>query len=180
MRVFALFAVLLCSVAAYGQQFKDPENLGPDVPTPQIVVDDMLRLANIKPGETVYDLGCGDGRVMITAVQRYGVKAVGIEMSRDIYDSTVATIKAKGLQDRIKVIHGDALRADLTPADVVTFYFLTSSNARLKPLFARMRPGSRLVSHDYEVPGWKPAQVDRVKVNGTTHLVYLYEIKPHS
>ncbi len=180
MRVLSASAFLLLASLGCAQQFKNPDNLGPDVPTPQSVVDDMLRLAKIKAGETVYDLGCGDGRVMITAAQKYNARGVGVEMSRDIYQRTTAHIKAMGLQDRISVIHENALHVDLSPADVVTMYFLTSSNSRLKPVLAKLRPGARVVSHDYEVPGWKPIEVDRVKVAGTTHVIYLYEIKPES
>ena len=177
-------AILLASVAltqqTFGQQFKNPDNLGPDVPTPQSVVDEMLKVARVKPGETVYDLGCGDGRILITAAQKYDAKGVGVEMSRDIYEKTAARVKAMGLNGKIQVINGNALHTDLTPADVVTLYFLTSSNERLKPLLAKLHPGARVVSHDYAIRGWTPAQVFKVTSMGVVHVVYLYEVKPHS
>ena len=179
--LISVCAFLITSLAAFQpahcQQFKNPDNLGPDMPTPQAVVDEMLRVAQVKPGETVYDLGCGDGRILITAAQKYNARGVGIEMSRDIFDKTAAHIKSIGLDGRIQVIHENALHADLSPADVVTLYFLTSSNERLKPLFAKLHPGARVVSHDYAIRGWTPTQVVKVTSMGVVHVVYLYEVK---
>ncbi len=181
----ALLLIALAAVASGQQmvpvqQFKNPDNLGPDMPTPQPVVEEMLRAAQIQPGEMVYDLGCGDGRIMITAAQEYNARAVGIEMSRDIYEKTAAHVKELGLQDRVQVIHENALHANLAGADVVTLYFLTSSNERLKPVLATMHPGARVVSHDYEIKGWKPVNISKVLCHGTIHTVYVYKIKGHS
>jgi precorrin-6B methylase 2 len=177
----ALFLIALAAVAS-GQvkQFKNPDNLGPDMPTPQTVVDEMLKVARVQPGEMVYDLGCGDGRIMITAAEKYNARAVGIEMDRDIYDKTVERVKEKGLQDRVHVINENALHANLAEADVVTLYFLTSSNERLKPILATMHPGARVVSHDYEIKGWKPINTSKVTYLGTVHTVYVYRIKGRS
>ncbi len=185
MRVPILLTVTALAIASLApaqmlEQIKNPANLGPDMPTPQAVVDEMLRVAKVMPGETVYDLGCGDGRILITAVQKYNARAVGVELSRDIFERTTAHIKSMGLADKILIIHGDALHVDLTPADVVTLYLLTSSNDRLKPTLARLRPGARVVSHDYEVRGWKPVGVTRIQTMGTIHTVYLYQMKPKS
>lgn len=174
----ALILIAFAAVVASGQQFKSPDNLGPNISTPVAVVDEMLKAAKVQPGETVYDLGCGDGRILIAAVQQFNAKAVGIEMSRDIYESTSAKVKAMGLDDRIQVIHGNALHADLSGADVVTLYLLTSSNDRLKPVLQKLHPGARVVSHDYEIRGWKPISVSKVTCRGMVHTVYVYEIKP--
>jgi precorrin-6B methylase 2 len=179
MRRFTLLALTLLSASAvsFAQQFKNPDNLGPDVPTPQTIVEQMLRMAKIRPGETVYDLGCGDGRILITAAQQFNAKAVGIEMSRDIFESTSARIKSMGLDDRVRIIHGNALHVDLTPADVVTLYLLTSSNERLKPILERqLKAGARVVSHDYEIRGWKPLDVSRMTAMGRTHAIYVYQL----
>ncbi len=180
MRLSCLSALVLFAFSALApaQQFKNPNNLGPDMPTPQPVVDGMLQAAQVKAGETVYDLGCGDGRILITAVQKFNAKGVGIEMDRDIYQKTVGRVKSLGMEDRIRIIHGNALHTDLTPADVVTFYFLTGSNDRLKPVLAKLHPGARIVSHDFEVPGWKADHVSTVRTMGTTHTIYLYQVKP--
>ena len=138
-------------------------------------------LAKLKPGETVFDVGCGDGRILVTAAQEFKAKGVGIEMSRDIYESTVARIKSLGLADRISIIHGNALHADFSPADVVTVYLLTSSNARLKPMFEKqLKPGARVVSHDYEIRGWTPSDMKKINFMGRQHTIFVYTIQPQS
>ena len=118
----------------------------PFVPTPQVVLDEMLRLAGVGPNDLVYDLGSGDGRIVITAAQKFKARAVGIEIRRDIYERTLATVASLGLSDQVKIVHGNALRYDLSPADVVTLYLLTSSNERLKPILLKdLRPSARVV-----------------------------------
>ena len=104
----------------YAQRFSDPDTLAPAYPTPESVVDQMLTIAQVKPGETVYDLGCGDGRIVIAAAQKFKARAVGIEMRRDIYKKTLARVAALGLSDQVRIVLGNALRYDLSPADVVT------------------------------------------------------------
>lgn len=153
--------------------------LAPFVATPQNVVEKMLEAANLKPGETVYDLGSGDGRVLITAAQRFGAKAIGIEMSPKEVKTSTERVKQLKLEDRIKVIEGDALKADLSGADVVTMYFLTTSNEELRPsLEQRLKPGARVVSHDYPVRGWVPARVEKVEAHKRVHHLYVYDIPP--
>lgn len=175
-----LALVLLVVPAATAQQFKNPDNLGPDFPTPEVVVMRMLEIAHVRPNEVVYDLGCGDGRIMIAAAQRFNARAVGIELSRDIFEKTSAKVQSLQLQDRISVINGNALHTDLSPADVVTLYLLTSSNDRLRPRLEHdLRPGARVVSHDYEIRGWEPKEVDKLTVMGRLHKIYLYQIKAH-
>lgn len=171
---------LLCAFSGFcfTQQFKDPDNLGPHIPTPQTVVETMLKAAHLQPGETVYDLGCGDGRIVITAAQKFDAKGVGIELSRDIFEKTEARVRSLGLESKVKIIHGNALHMDLSAADVVTLYLLTSSNDRLKPALSRLHPGARVVSHDYQIRGWKPSQVLQVNATGMSHTIYVYEIPP--
>src|SRR5262252_1661360 len=123
---FAIFA--LVSVPGFGQKF-NADNLAPYIPSPQVVVDRMLEMAHVKPGETVYDLGSGDGRILITAAQKFRAKAVGIELSPELCQATMAKIEKLGLQDQVKVLNRNLLKVDLSPADVVTIYLLTSSNA---------------------------------------------------
>lgn len=172
------FAVAgLLSPYAYAQRFSDPDTLAPAYPTPQTIVDKMLTVAQVRPGETVYDLGCGDGRIVIAAAQKFKAKAVGIEIRRDIYEKTLAHVASLGLADQVKIVLGNALRADISPADVVTLYLLTSSNERLEPqLIKYLRPGARVVSHDFELKGWKPVSVDRMTVDGRPHMIYLYRM----
>jgi protein-L-isoaspartate O-methyltransferase len=165
------------ATTASAQRFSDPDTLAPAYPTPQTVVDQMLTIAQVKPGETVYDLGCGDGRIVIAAAQKFKAHAVGIEIRRDIYEKTLAKVASLGLSDQVQIVLGNALRYDLSPADVVTLYLLTSSNERLKPILLKyLKPSARVVSHDFEIRGWKPVSVSRMVAGGRPHMIYLYQI----
>jgi predicted RNA methylase len=137
----------------------------------------MLEVAHVKPGETVYDLGSGDGRVVITAAQKFKASAVGIEISEILCQSTIRKVNAMGLADQVKIIHNSALKVDLSPADVVTIYLLTSSNERLKPNLEKyLKPTARVVSLNFGVPGWTPAHVESVHTDRQTHTIYVYEM----
>jgi precorrin-6B methylase 2 len=159
------------------QSYTDRDTLAPVYPTPQAVVERMLTLADVRPGEMVYDLGCGDGRIVITAATKFSARAVGVEIRRDIYDSTLARVASLGLSDQVRIVHGDALKTDLTQADVVTLYLLTSSNERLRPVLeAQLKPGARVVSHDFEIRGWKPVKTEKMMVLGRPHMIYAYRM----
>jgi precorrin-6B methylase 2 len=174
------FAVLLLIAGAPGaraQRFSDRDTLAPVYPTPETVVDKMLAVAGVRPGEMVYDLGCGDGRIVIAAAQKFRARAVGIEIRRDVYEGTLARVASLGLSDQVHIVHGNALKYDLSPADVVTLYLLTSSNERLKPILEKdLKPSARVVSHDFEIRGWKPATINKMVVDGHTHTIYLYRL----
>ena len=175
----ALAALLLVvgTTSAQAQHFSDRDTLAPDYPTPQTVVDQMLTVAGVRPGEMVYDLGCGDGRIVIAAAQKFRARAVGIEIRRDIYEGTLARVASLGLSDQVRIVHGNALKYDLSPADVVTLYLLTSSNERLKPILEKdLKPSARVVSHDFEIRGWKPVTVNKMVVDGHAHTIYLYRL----
>lgn len=177
MRV-ALFVATLAMIApAAGQQPGRGESLAPYIPTPQVIVEKMLEAAQVKPGETVYDLGSGDGRIVITAARMFGAKAVGVEISEELCRTTNTRVRQLGLSDKVTIIHGDLLEVDLTGADVVTLYLLTSSNERLKPNLEKyLKPGARVVSNDFEIRGWKPREVVKIASGSTTHSIYVYEI----
>ncbi|MGO4884365.1 MAG: SAM-dependent methyltransferase [Bryobacteraceae bacterium] len=184
MRVYllpvAVFLVLAASRPSYCQQYSQ-DNLAPYIPSPQEVVDRMLSAARVKPGDVVYDLGSGDGRIIITAAQKYGARAVGVELRGDLCKSTQARIKALGLEDRVKLIHANMLKVDLSTADVVTLYLLTSSNERLRPNLEKyLKPGARVVSNDYEIRGWTPSGIIPIKAGGVLHYIYVYEIGPRN
>ncbi len=150
--------------------------LAPYVSSPTRVVDRMLEMANLKPGETLYDLGCGDGRILIAAASKYKAKAIGIEISPRLVAKASENIQAAGLADQARVENADLLTTDLTGADVVTLYLATSFNAKLRPRLEKfLKPGARVISNDYPVPGWKPTQVD-VTDGRNAHKVYLYEM----
>jgi len=138
----------------------------------------MLEIAKIKPGETLYDLGCGDGRILVAAVEKYKAKAIGVEISPKLVSRAQALIEREGLGNQARVINGDVLQIDLTGADVVTMYLATQLNEQLRPRLEKfLRPGARVVSHDFKVPGWKASKVDKTE-GGGGHLIYLYEMPP--
>ena len=172
----AVFAAAL-AMPARAQWSYDERSLAPFVPSPQEVVDKMLQVANIKKDDTVYDLGCGDGRIILTAAQKFGARSVGVELDPDLYKKTRDRIHELKLDDRVRVIQGNLLDVDLSPATIVTLYLLTDSNSKLKPNLEKyLRPGSRVVSHDFQMMGWTPAKVEHVKRDSRDHTIYLYVI----
>lgn len=178
MRAFSIALATLACAAAYGQQqFGAAENLAPYIPTPQAIVEKMLEAGHVMPGETVYDLGSGDGRVVIMAAQKFGAKGVGIELRPDLVRIATERIKMLGLENRVRMVQGSALHVDLSPADVVTMFFLTSSNVLLKPAFEKyLRPGARVVSNQFPIKGWKPVETVQAKAGSMEHTIYVYEI----
>jgi protein-L-isoaspartate O-methyltransferase len=174
-RVLALVGVAALSSLWAQPQEHYRNSLAPYVVSPQVIVDRMLELANLKQGETLYDLGSGDGRIIITASQRYRAKAVGVEISDRLVKATNEKIGQLGLQNLCSVIHGDLLQVDLSPADVVTIYLMTNSNELLRPNLEKyLKAGARVVSHEYAVPGWKPRFVQRPDPDTRGHVIYLY------
>lgn len=166
------------AIPAVAQSPKYAKKLAPFVTSPQRVVDRMLEMAAPKPGETVFDLGCGDGRVLITAAQKFNSKAVGIEIDHKLVQRATERIASLNLQNRVKVLQGDLRDADLSGADVVILYLMTLSNEELRPhLEKSLRPGSRVVSYSYTVPGWKPLKIDKTDEQHG-HTIYLYEMPP--
>jgi SAM-dependent methyltransferase len=153
-------------------------SLAPTVGSPEQAVDRMLQMANLKAGETLYDLGCGDGRILIAAARRYKVKAIGIEISEHMARKAADEAKKAGVQDRVTIVHGDFMRTDLSHADVVTLYLATTANDTLRPALERsLRPNSRVISYDYPIPGWRA--INTSETNGRTgdvHVIYQYEV----
>jgi cyclopropane fatty-acyl-phospholipid synthase-like methyltransferase len=154
-------------------------NLAPFVPSPQPIVDRMLDLASVKQGETVYDLGCGDGRILITAAQRFKAKGIGIELSPYLVRTANESIKKLNLQEQVTIVHADLREANLQTADVVTIYLETNSNEMLRPNLEKwLRAGARVVSHDFPVRGWKPSKVDHIQFYNRDHTIYVYIMPP--
>jgi len=151
---------------------------GPDVifvPTPNDVVSKMMELAKVTKKDTVYDLGCGDGRIVITAAQKYGARGVGIDIDPDRVAEATENARNAGVADRVKIIRGDLFEADISGATVVTLYLLTDLNLKLRPKLLRdLNPGTRVVSHAFSMGDWKPERT--ADVSGTT--VYLWRIPP--
>jgi ubiquinone/menaquinone biosynthesis C-methylase UbiE len=136
----------------------------PFVPTKQEVVEEMLRVAGVKPGDVVYDLGCGDGRIVITAAQKFGARGVGIDIDPERISDANWYAKRAGVEARVSFRLGDLFEADVSEATVVTLYLLPDMNIRLRPKLLRdLKPGARIVSHDFDLgPEWKPEQTLRL------------------
>jgi predicted RNA methylase len=154
--------------------------IAPYVPSPPQVIRQMLILAELKPREVFFDLGAGDGRTVIMAAKDFGARAVGVELREDLVKKALSTIYENGLQDRVTIVNGDMFNVDLTSADVIFLYLTTSANEKVKPkLEAELKSGVRVVSHDYEIVGWKPVKVDNFCENQTlgypSHTIYLYK-----
>ena len=151
-------------------------NLAPFVPTPQDVVDRMLELAGVTENDVVYDLGCGDGRIVITAARRFGARGVGVDIDpRRIAESNANAAQA-GVQHLVRFVEQDAMTVDVSEATVVTLYLLSSSNAKLRPLLTSQLPaGARIVSHAFSMGDWPADEVDRFEdVRGNTRTLYLW------
>jgi predicted RNA methylase len=139
----------------------------------------MLVLAQLKPGEVFFDLGAGDGRTVIMAAKEFGARAVGVELREDLAKRALSSVYEEGLQDRVTIVNGDMFNVDLSSADVVFLYLTTSANEKIKPkLEAELKPGTRVVSHDYEIVGWKPLKIENFcenpKLGYPSHTIYLY------
>ncbi len=146
------------------------------VPTPQVVVDKMLEMAQVKQSDIVYDLGCGDGRIVVTAAKRYGCKAFGYDIDPRRVADSLENVKENGVGDLVTIELRDVFTLDLSGADVVTLYLLPSLNVKLIPQLEKLKPGSRIVSHDFDMRGVEPDQVVEIGDDGTyiTHKVYLW------
>ncbi len=133
------------------------ESLAPYVPTPYDVVNRMLELAEVTRDDVVYDLGCGDGRIVITAAERFGARGVGIDYDPERIAEANANAARRGVDDLVTFIQQDAMAADVSEATVVTLYLLSSSNRKLRPILTRqLRPGARIVSHAFRMGDWRP------------------------
>ena len=187
---FAVFAVLpaillFCQPAtsqttplspAQSDSGKYLEHIVPFVPTPLDVAQKMLEVAKVQPDDVVYDLGSGDGRIVILAAQKFGAHAVGVELNSDLYAESSERIRKLGLQGRAQILHENMFEVNVRHATVVTLYLLTAVNERLRPMLTtQLRSGARIVSHDFQIPGWQPAQtVDMLSKNGVPSKIFLY------
>jgi SAM-dependent methyltransferase len=151
------------------------------VPTPNAVVDKMLEMAEIKPGDVVYDLGCGDGRIVVAAAKKYGVKAVGFDINPQRVQESLENVKTNHVEKLVTIKEADIFTLDLSEANVVTLYLLPDLNVKLMPQLAKLKPGSRIVSHDFDMRGAKPVDVQTVTVKddvsqGSEHTVYKWVV----
>ncbi|MBN1444301.1 MAG: class I SAM-dependent methyltransferase [Planctomycetes bacterium] len=153
-------------------------DLAPFVPSPQPIVDKMLELADVTSSDVVYDLGCGDGRIVVTAAKKYGARGVGVDFDPERVEESLANVKKAEVEDLVRIIEHDAMTVDLSDATVVTLYLLPSSNVLLRPRLEKLlKPGSRVVSHDFAMKGWTPTAVERIEDEyGAPRRVFLWVI----
>jgi len=164
-------------IGAHGRE--DAEDLAPFVPTPPEVVDKMLELAQASKDSVIYDIGCGDGRIVVAAAKKYGARGVGIDIDPVRIKESKANAKASGVEKLVKFREEDATKTDISPATIVTLYLLPESNELLRPKFEReLKPGTLIITHNYIVPGWEDKEIDTATVTdseGKSHSVFLYK-----
>jgi precorrin-6B methylase 2 len=170
-----LAGLFACSANVFAQQATAPKR-SPDVPyvpTPQPVVEAMLKLGEVKKGDILYDLGSGDGRIAITAAKLYGVRATGIDINPERIAEAEANAKSEKVTDRVKFLNQDLFEANISDATVVTLYLLPSINLKLRPkLWKDLKPGTRIVSHSFDMGDWQPEK--RIEVDG--RYLYLWRV----
>jgi len=174
--VAAPLAAVLFAAPVFPQQRQPAQQ--PDViyvPTPHEVVDDMLRLANVRTGDVLYDLGSGDGRIAIAAAKKYGIRAVGIDIDPERIREANENAKKAGVTNLVQFRQQDLFKADFREATVITLYLLPDLNVKLRPrLWSEMKPGTRIVSHQFDMGTWKPEK----KLESSGRIVYFWTVPP--
>jgi len=164
-------------IGAHGRE--DAEDLAPFVPTPPEVVDKMLEMVQANKDSVIYDIGCGDGRIVVTAAKKYGSHGVGIDIDPVRIKESKANAKENGVEKLVKFREEDATKTDISPATIVTTYLLPESNELLRPKFEReLKPGVLVVTHNYVIPGWEDKEIDSATVTdteGKSHSIFLYK-----
>jgi precorrin-6B methylase 2 len=170
----------LPAMAQPAQKYEDEgKKIVPYVPTPQEVVERMLELAQVKKGDVVYDLGSGDGRIVVTAAKKYGVRAIGFEIDPERIKESAENIKKAGVGHLVEIRQQDIRTVDLSPASVLTMYLLPEVNLMIRPtIWKQMKPGSRVVSHDFDMGDWKPLKTENIKDGSSwDHTLYLWHVE---
>jgi SAM-dependent methyltransferase len=170
-------ALVSSPLLAAPQATQTAPSLAPYVPTPRDVVDKMLELAEVKQSDVVYDLGCGDGRIVITAAEKYGARGVGIDIAPERIAESQANAKKAGVEKLVSFKLQDAMTTDVSPATIVTLYLLSASNLKLRPSLTRqLKPGARIVSHAFSMGDWEPAKVLNFEdAHGSMRTLYLWK-----
>jgi len=182
-RVLAFALACFVSVAN-AADLQPVKNAGPYVPSPQSVVSDMLRYADVGPNDFLIDLGSGDGRIVLTAAKVFGARGFGVEIKEELVKRANEAAHKEGLADRVKFMKQDLFKTDISQASVITMYLLPDTVNLLKDkLLSELRPGTRIVSHDYPLTGWLPENYkqfdleDKVQISGvTTTIIWLYVV----
>src|ERR1700678_2206012 len=176
MEKLCLLTALFC--ASLSAQGGAAQKLAPYYPTPETIVQKMLELGGLKAGEKMFDLGSGDGRIVIMAAQKFHAEAVGIEIERDLCKQSMDRIRKLGLEKTAHIVNGDLLQQNYSSADLVTVYLMPESmDDKVQPLLDRqLKKGARVVSHDFEFRNWTPEKVESIADDGEgrSHSIYLY------
>jgi len=168
-------AALLPTLAL--SQVKEEKKLAPYYPTPETIVEKMLQLGALKAGEKMFDLGSGDGRLVIMAAEKFKATSTGVELDDDLYKQSSERIRRLGLDGKAKIIHGDVLTQDYSSADLLTVYLLPSATEKLTPILEKqLKKGTRIVSHDFPFKNWQPEKIEDIPDDGEgrSHTLYLY------
>ena len=164
-------------IAFFSQaQEKPAEKLAPYYPTPPSIVQKMLEISGLKPGERMFDLGSGDGRIVLMAASKFKAKATGVELDASLARQSAEEIRRRGLHEIADVIHGDILKQDYSSADVITAYLLPQAMQLVRPILEKqLKKGSRVIAHDFEMTGWMPEKVESLEDDeGRSHTIFLY------
>lgn len=175
MRRLLLAGLLGCAVLA--AQDGNTQKLAPYYPTPETIVEKMLQLGGLKAGEKMFDLGSGDGRIVIMAAQKFHADAYGVELDKDLVKQSLEKIRKMGLEKTAHVLTGDLLKQNYGSADLITVYLLPVSNDKVQPLLDKqLKKGARVVAHDFEFKNWAPEKVESIEDDGEgrSHTLYLY------
>ena len=173
--VFLVVPAVLAGQAPAAKRIEAPQ-LAPYVPTPQEVVERMLTLAGVSMRDVVFDLGCGDGRIPITAARKYGARGVGVDIEPQRIAEAHANAKAAGVEHLVTFKLQDAMTTDVSGASVVTLYLLSASNLKLRPILTRqLKPGARIVTHSFGMGDWTPEKADSfTDAEGRSRMLFLY------
>ncbi len=176
--LFASLTICLAALPSAQTKRSDAPHLAPYVPTPQDVVDRMLVLAGVQKSDFVVDLGCGDGRIPVTAAKTFGARGLGVDIDPVRIAEAIANAKAAGVEHLVTFKLQDALKTDVSSATVVTTYLLSASNLRLRPILTKtMKPGSRIITHNFSMGDWAPEKSDTFKdTDGRSRTIYLYRV----
>jgi hypothetical protein len=175
-----IFLISALSWLLLAQQELTPltgDKLAPYYPTPGTIVERMLEIGELKAGEKMFDLGSGDGRIVIMAAQKYHADATGVELDTDLVQSSASKIRQLGLQKTARIVHGDILKQNYSSANLITVYLLPESNIRVRPILdGQIKKGTRVVAHDFEIGGWTPIRTETIPDDGEgrSHTIYLY------
>jgi protein-L-isoaspartate O-methyltransferase len=172
-----LSLILLAAAAVAQDAPPTGEKLAPYYPTPESIVDRMLEVGQLKAGEKMFDLGSGDGRIVIMAARKYHADSTGVELDTDLYIASENKIKQLGLQKTARIVHADILKQNYSSANLITVYLLPESNIKLQPILeAQLKPGTRVVAHDFGIGTWTPTKTITIPDDGEgrSHTLFLY------